>query len=194
MAYVRIHEKPKTIPQIWDPLNGVKVGEGGAMLDVSELPTDRNYGALLKGCPIYVDTNAVAHVVKSALVISGGTTSAPRVDKDHMFMAADSVFVSGAAVTITSIDESNSEYDVLNLSAPCGNAVAGQIIEQAEAAGDSPVKKYSPNTLLGDDANMVDGETVNLVFRINEWVKKEKFAYPMSDTTIASLAPNIIIK
>jgi len=194
MAYVRIHEKPKTIPQIWDPLNGVKVGGGGAMLDVSELPTDRNYGALLKGCPVYVDTNAVAHVVKSALVISGGTTSAPRVSKDHMFMATDSVFVSGASVTVESVDERNEDYDVLSLSAPCTNAVAGQIIEQAETTTESPVKKYIPNTLLGDDAHMIDGETVNVVFRINEWVKKIKFAYPMSDTTIDSLAPNIIIK
>ena len=62
------------------------------------------------------------------------------------------------------------------------------------SAGANPVKKYVPNVLLGNDYKMIAGETLNLIFRIDEWINRERFAYPMSDTTISSLAPNIIIK
>jgi hypothetical protein len=194
MPYAVIGDRPITRPQIWDPIKEIPVGLGGAMLDAIMLDASRNYGVLLKGCPIYLDMDTrTAHVVKSASVI-GGTTSAPQVSKEHLFIAGDIVYVSGDAVTVNSIDESNDSYDVLTLSAACAGAVTGQILEQGNVAGSGKTKLYVPNTLLGNDYKIFTGENVNLVFRINEWVRKDRFAYPLSASTIASLAPNIIIK
>jgi len=194
MPNVVFNTRPKTRPQIWDHIKEHKTGWGG-MLDLTMLDANRNFGILMKGCPIYLDADTMdAHVVKSAEVLSGGTTSAPHVNKDHLFIVGDFVFVNSSAVTITAIDESNEDYDVLTLSAACGGATEGAIIEQAAEAGASPSKLYAPNCLLGTNYNIEEDTNIDLVFRIDEWVRRVMFAYPLSDTTVASLAPNIIIK
>ena len=60
------------------------------MLDVTELDATKNDGYLIKGCPAYLDfSTKTAHVVKAALVVSGGTTSAPRVSKDHLYKVGE---------------------------------------------------------------------------------------------------------
>ena len=203
MPYLRKGTQPRTRPQIWDALNEHPVGLGGGMLDTTELPSINGmltyygvavYALILKGCPIYLDADNKAHVVKSALVIDGGTTTAPYISKDHLYKVGDCVYCSGAAVTVSSIDDSNANYDVLTLSGPCEGAISGQILEQSVEVGANPIKKYNPNVLLGNDYKMIAGETLNLVFRIDEWLQKDRFVYPMSISTINSLAPNIIIK
>jgi len=203
MAYVRKGTQPITRPQIWDPLNEHPVGMGGGMLDMTELPSVNGmfsyygvvaYALILKGCPMYLDADNKAHVVKSAMIVTGGTTTKPKVSKDHLYKVGDFVYCSGEAVAISSIDDSNVNYDELTLSEACAGAVSGQILEQSVSAGANPVKKYVPNVLLGNDYKMIAGETLNLIFRIDEWINRARFAYPMSDTTISSLAPNIIIK
>lgn len=136
MPYFKKNERPAPDPRIWDELKTHSDGLGGAMLDVTELDATKNDGYLIKGCPAYLDfSTKTAHVVKAALVVAGGTTSAPRVSKNHLYKVGDFVYVSGDAVTISAIDTSNSAYDVLTLSAACTGATAGAYLEQASAAG-----------------------------------------------------------
>lgn len=195
MAYYTKGTAPAPNPTIWDPLLAVTDGLGGGMLAVTELDATQHSGYLLKGCPMYLDfSTKIAHPVKSGLVITGGTTTIPRVNKNHTFKVGDVVFVSGDGVTITSIVTTNAAYDVITLSAACTGASAGAILEQGAAAGASPSKLYAPNCLLGDTTKIVTGATAHLIFRINQWVNSALLPHNLSTTSLASLAPNIIIK
>jgi hypothetical protein len=195
MAYFQKGTTPAPDPHIWDALLVVKEGLGGGMLAIGELDATKNSGYLLKGCPLYLDyADKAAHIVKSGLVITGGTTTLPRVNKNHLFKVGDIVYVSGDAVTINAIDTSNSAYDVFTLSAACTGAAAGAYLELATAAGATPAKKYVPNCLLGDTTKIVTGATVPCIFRANQWLQRNLFPHAISDVSIASLAPNIIIK
>ena len=195
MAYFQKGTAPAPDPNIWDSLLVVTDGLGGGMLAVSELDATKNGGKLLKGCPLYLDfSDKAAHIVKSGLVVTGGTTTLPRINKNHLFKVGEFVYVSGDAVTINAIDTSNAAYDVFTLSAACTGATAGAYLENATAAGATPTKKYVPNCLLGDTTKIVSGATAHCIFRINQWVERSRFPHAISDASIASLAPNIIIK
>ena len=136
MAYVNFGTQPAPDPHIWDELLTHSDGLGGGMLDTTELDATANDGYLLKGCPIFLDyADKKVHAVKSALVIAGGDTTSPRVNKNHLFKVGEFGFVSGTAVTITAIDKTNPAYDVITFDAPCVGVAAGVYIEQANAAG-----------------------------------------------------------
>lgn len=82
---------------------------------------------------VFFDTMEAA-VVKVAKVLNGGTTSKARVAKGHTFAAGDVVFKVGKndkSVSISSIDTSNADYDVLNLSAAITGLAANDILCEA---------------------------------------------------------------
>ena len=68
-------------------------------------------GTLLKeGTPIKLDfANMECKICKSALVVTGGTTSAPRVVKGSMFQVGDTVKIGESNSTIKSIDTTNAD-------------------------------------------------------------------------------------
>lgn len=79
-----------------------------------------------------------ADIVKVGTVITGGTTTKPRVSKDNYFEVGDKVMKVGdtAAKTISSIDRSNADYDVITLNSAITGLAAGDfIVESDEAAG-----------------------------------------------------------
>ena len=102
-------------------------------------------GTLLKeGTPIKLDfANMECKICKSALVVTGGTTSAPRVVKGSMFQVGDTVKIgeSNSTIksidttnadkidesnsTIKSIDTTNADYDVLTFTAAVTGATQG---------------------------------------------------------------------
>ena len=73
---------------------------------------------LHRGTPIYVDFEAMsAAVCKTAKVLKGGTTTAPRVAKGHYFVAGDVVMklgVTDKSPIIKSIDTANAGYDAVS--------------------------------------------------------------------------------
>ena len=103
---------------------------------------------LHRGTPVFVDfENRSAAVCKAAKVLSGGTTSAPRVAKGHYFAVGDKVSkLGGGSATIKSIDASNAEYDVLTLSAAITGLAAEDTLVESEADG---AAKYAPNAVVG---------------------------------------------
>jgi hypothetical protein len=91
-----------------------------------------------------------AAIVKLAKVVTGGSTSAPRVTKNTLFQAGDIVMkLDGTAgVTVTAIDRSNADYDVLTLSAAISGLAADDFIVEADAVGSSAAQKYEANAVV----------------------------------------------
>lgn len=109
---------------------------------------------LHRGTPIYVDFEALtAAVCKTAKVVSGGTTKAPRIAKGHLFAKGDVVtkYGDGASTpTISDIDTSNADYDVLTLSAAyTGLAADDVLVESAAVESGTASPKYEPNAVVG---------------------------------------------
>ena len=195
MPYFFKNTAPVPEPKIWDELNASTDGLGGGMLAVTELDATKNGGKLLKGAPLYLDyATKLAHVVKAATILAGGTTTAPRVGKNHLFMVGDAGYVSGDAVAITSIDATNSAYDVITFSAAVTGAVSGSIITHATAIGATPVVKYTANCLLGNSTKIIAGTTVTCIIDIDQWVPIARFPHTISALTVTALYPKITLK
>lgn len=198
MPYFAKRTAPAPDPHIWDELLTHTDGLGGGLLDVTELDTTKNDGLLIKGAPVYLDfATKKVHVVKAATVITGGTTTAPRVNKNHLFKVGDFGYVSGTAVTITAIDATNAAYDVITFDAPCVGAAADAIILEAGSAGvagSSAGAKYTANGLLSNTIKMIAGVTATTIIKIDQWVEKARIPHTISALTVAALNPNIILK
>ena len=99
--------------------------------------------------------NMTAAVIKLADVLAGGTTKAVRVAKGHYFAVGDVVTKIGdgkSTPSISSIDTSNVDYDVLTLSAVYTGLTAGDtIVESATVGSGDATSKYTPNMIVGAD-------------------------------------------
>ena len=116
---------------------------------------------LHRGTPIYVDFEAMsAAVCKTAKVLAGGTTTAPRIAKGHYFVAGDVVMklgVTDKSPIIKSIDTANAGYDVLTFASAIAGLAEGDILVEASAAaaaeGDNEAVPaaplYTPNMVVG---------------------------------------------
>lgn len=107
-----------------------------------------------RGVPVCVDFDSMsAAVCKTGLVVEGGTTTAPRVAKGHLFVVGDQVAKAEAtaAVTIKSIDTTNADYDVITFDkALTGTAKNDILFESGEVSG-TATPKYEPNMVVGAD-------------------------------------------
>ena len=99
--------------------------------------------------------NMPAAVVKLADVLAGGTTEAVRVAKGHYFAVGDVITKVGdgkSTPSISSIDTSNVDYDVLTLSAAYTGLKKGDTIVESTAVGSGDAtSKYTPNMIVGAD-------------------------------------------
>lgn len=142
-------------PEIWR--GECKILPGG-FKPVQNFPVGT---VLHRGTPIYVDFEAMsAAVCKTAKVLKGGTTTAPRVAKGHYFVAGDVVMklgVTDKSPIIKSIDTANAEYDVLTFASAIAGLAEGNILVEASAAaaaeGDNEAVPaaplYTPNMVVG---------------------------------------------
>jgi hypothetical protein len=195
MPYFVKNTAPAPDPKIWDELLACTDGLGGGVLDVTELDAAKNGGYLLKGAPMYLDyATKMAHVVKAATVITGGTTTAPRVNKNHLLKVGEFGYVSGDAVAITAIDTTNAAYDVITFGAAVTGVAAGAIITQATAAGTTPAVKYTANCLLGNTTKIIAGTSVTCIICIDQWVPMARIPHSISALTVSALNPLIILK
>lgn len=142
-------------PEIWR--GECKILPGG-FKPVQNFPVGT---VLHRGTPIYVDFEAMsAAVCKTAKVLKGGTTTAPRVAKGHYFVAGDVVMklgVTDKSPIIKSIDTANAEYDVLTFASAIAGLAEGDILVETSAAaaaeGDNEAVPaaplYTPNMVVG---------------------------------------------
>lgn len=108
---------------------------------------------LRRGLPIQVDFDEMsAGVVKIAKVLDGGTTTDARVSKGHLFAVGDKVQKLGTttSTTVSKIDTSNADYDVITFAAAISGLAAGNSIQESD--GESSAKPlYTPNMVVGAD-------------------------------------------
>lgn len=142
-------------PEIWR--GECKILPGG-FKPVQNFPVGT---VLHRGTPIHVDFEAMsAAVCKTAKVLAGGTTTAPRIAKGHYFVAGDVVMKLGVTYKspiIKSIDTANAEYDVLTFASAIAGLAEGDILVEASAAaaaeGDNEAVPaaplYTPNMVVG---------------------------------------------
>lgn len=142
-------------PEIWR--GECKILPGG-FKPVQNFPVGT---VLHRGTPIHVDFEAMsAAVCKTAKVLAGGTTTAPRIAKGHYFVAGDVVMklgVTDKSPIIKSIDTANAEYDVLTFVSAIAGLAEGDILVEASAAaaaeGDNEAVPaaplYTPNMVVG---------------------------------------------
>ncbi len=127
----------KMLPAGFKPKNTITTG------------TVLNRGTLVE---VFFDTLEAA-VVKVAKVLNGGTASKPHIAKGHLFAAGDVVAKNGGSVvqTVNSINTSNADYDVLNLSGSVTGLSADDILVESEAplSGETTKPKYTPNMIVG---------------------------------------------
>jgi len=92
---------------------------------------------LRKGTPLQIDfENMEAGVVKVAKVLAGGTTAKPRVVKGSLLKSGDVVMKLGKndlSPSVSSIDTSNSDYDVITLSAAITGLAEGAFLQECSA-------------------------------------------------------------
>lgn len=145
-------------PEIWR--GECKILPGG-FKPVQNFPVGT---VLHRGTPIYVDFEAMsAAVCKTAKVLKGGTTTAPRVAKGHYFVAGDVVMklgVTDKSPIIKSIDTANAGYDVITFASAIAGLAEGDILVEASEAsaaaaaeGDNEAVPaaplYTPNMVVG---------------------------------------------
>jgi hypothetical protein len=106
--------------------------------------------------PLYVDFDTMsAAVCKTAKVVSGGTTTAPRVAKGHYFAAGDAVSTNGGAVIVTvkSIATDNEDYDVVTFDKALTGLKADDVLINAadDLVDEKAVPRYTPNMVVSAD-------------------------------------------
>lgn len=118
-----------------------------------------------KGTPLHIVIGTLtAAVSKYAKVVSGGTATKPRVPKGTLFQINDIVMKEGetTGVTVSSIDTSNADYDVLTLSSAISGLEADDVLIEATATSSSAAK-YEPNAVVGEDTEPLAGSDQDTV-------------------------------
>lgn len=123
-------------------------------------------GTILKrGALVKVDfSDLSAAIVKVGTVVTGGTTTKPRVSKDNYFEVGDKVIKVGetTAKTISAIDRSNSEYDVITLNSALSGLAADDFLVEADDSGETAVLKYPANAVLTEDKEIIANDITTL--------------------------------
>lgn len=184
-----------TIPKFWR--GEAKILPGGYKL-TQTLPK----GTIVpKGTALEIIKGTLtASIAKRIEVIAGGTAQKPRVMKNSFIQANDIVMKSGTqlSVTVSSIDSSNTEYDVLNLSAAITGLTAGDIlIEAASVSTDSATPKYMPNAVVGENTNPLNGDDSDTVSAAYDGVLLWGFVPSLPEEWLQGIClknnPNIIL-
>lgn len=117
---------------------------------------------LHRGTPIFVDFAAMsAAVCKTAKVLAGGTTTAFRVAKGHLFAVGDVVTKNGdgaSTPTIKSIDTTNADYDVITLSAAYTGLTTDDVLIESRDYGYIDATSTTEGALKIVESNPSDGQ------------------------------------
>lgn len=153
---------------------------------------------VLRGTPLCVDMDTLtAGVVKVATILDGGTTTKPRVGKGHYFAVGDVVMKVGKTdltVTVSAIDKSNVDYDVITFSAALTTLTKGDVIAEA-VAGDTATERYIPNAVVAADLEVKDKlDTLDAAYEA--LILKNAVPYPILNSWVVGLClknnPNIM--
>lgn len=139
-----------------------EVNQGGATLDVTELPTTLK--DLLSGTPLaFVTGDNMVHVVKTAVVYAGSTSTTLQIDKNNIFVVGDFIANENVSTAITAISTANAAYDELTLTAAM-IVVADDVLNQGTSettndavASTAVVEDAASDTLTATNPHGVNG-------------------------------------
>jgi hypothetical protein len=136
---------------------------GGVGVKTAELGGDY----LFEGTPVGAVVNGQVSVLKFAKLVTAATnsTTAYEVEKGHHFKVGNVVLnAEGAkAYTITAIDKSNADKDVITLGTTLGVVipVGGFLIEAAaESATTTSAVKFAPKAINGTNQKVLPNENL----------------------------------
>lgn len=163
---------------------------GGVSLDVTRLDNltlnanvDKRF--LPAGTPVYVNlTSRVAEVCKSAIA-TGGTTSAIQVPKNHHFKVGDFLNDGTTSSAISTIDETNAGYSILNTAEGLTYSVNTKY-GQGTVSGTSKVLAYTPNGMTKDTIWLGDGNADVAVVTMGT-VREDALTFPVNALYKAAL-------
>lgn len=130
----------------------VKILPGGFSLKQT-VPTGE---VVRRGSLVAVDCDTMsAALVKTGIVLNGGTTTKPRVSKNNNFVAGDTVMKVGKtdlAVTVKSVDHSNTGYDIVEFDKALTTLAEGDYLQEAVKGSDSTYgAAYVANAVVATD-------------------------------------------
>jgi len=168
--------KTETSGRIPIIIKGIEVATGGFKLVTTGLPADQ---LVPVGTPISCNEETrQAVVLKSAVLASNVTDTAVEypVKKGHFLVVGEYLGASedGAAYTITQIDSTNAEYDMITLETTLGVAMSeGEILFKSLAVGGSSAKLHAvPTGLLWETVKIEDNVTVSSLIRGTVYAKR----------------------
>lgn len=113
---------------------------------------------LRRGLFIKIDFDEMtAGVLKLAAVQTGGSGTAARVPKGHIFVIGDKVqkFGDTKSTTVQKIDTSNADYDVVTLEAEIAGLKENDILIESDGE-ETASPAYVPNAIIGTDLEFKD--------------------------------------
>lgn len=134
---------------------------------------------LKAGAPVYVDIAArTATLCKSALGITGGGSTTPRVSKDNHFKVGDFLNDGVTTALISAIDATNAGYDIITVNTALLYA-AGTKFGAGTVTGTSVALAFTPNGVTKDDVYIADGNADVAVVTMGT-VRQDALTYPIN--------------
>lgn len=141
---------------------------GGLTLDAdNNWETDQNCqkGELVK----YDESTRLALVAKIATVYEGTSGTAIKVEKGHSFATGDFVSTGadgGEAYAITSVVQTETAYDTLNVGTAIGTLTAGDVLWLSTGTGGATAgAALVPNGILKNDVKPSANDAISVVVR-----------------------------
>lgn len=150
-------------------------GEAKVLPGDFKLTDDLPEGTVVKkGTPIKLDfANMQATLCKAIKVVAGGSTTAPRVEKGSHVVATEEI----GSTTVSKIDTTNTDYDVITLAAAESGATEGKIL----AVGDN-----EPNAVVEKDITIKKNMGFMTVSAAFDVVILRDVAYPVPDSWLVN--------
>lgn len=151
---------------------------GGFNLDITNLERGAYVPSI---CPLKVDfTTRTAIAVKNVRVVEAvvsGATSI-KIAKDSLAYVGMHIGNGTKGATVSAVNKSNADYDVLTTTAFDAAAAAGIVLFEASAAGGTTPKNVA-NYLLYAATKVEPGATVTAIGQLFE-IKESKLTAPVS--------------
>jgi len=168
--------KTETSGRIPVIIKGLEVATGGFKLVTTGLPANQ---LVPVGTPISCNEETrQAVVLKSAVLASNVTDVAVEypVKKGHFFIVGEhtGAVEGGTAYTITAIDTTNAEYDIITLGTTLGVAMSeGEILFKSTAAGPTAAELHAvPTGLLWETVKIEDNVSLSSLIRGTVYAKR----------------------
>lgn len=178
--------------QVWQRV--YETAQGGFTLDTTGLTTLAAGSVLRAGLPVgFNESTRKARVIKIGVLYENeaNNETAYKLLKGHNFIVGEhfGATVGSAAYTISTIDSSNADYDVVTIGTTLGVALtAGTPVFQSAASGASAAAYIAtPRGLLYQDTDPVAEEPVAVVIRGTVYARR----IPTTPASIRTALPLI---